>query len=164
MGAVLSWEQAGAARCAWRAAGRRVIFTNGHFDLLHLGHVDYLQRARALGDRLIVAVNGDASTRQLKGPGRPLTPAVERAAILAALACVDAVVIFDTPSAEELVARIQPDVYVKGGDWSPAVGKLPPEAAIVQAYGGEVSFIPYLPGHSTSNLIQTIVERYGRKE
>ncbi len=160
---VLSLEAAVAQRAAWRAAGRRVVLTNGHFDLLHLGHVDYLQRARALGDALIVGLNGDASTRLLKGPGRPLTPAAERALILAALACVDAVVIFETPTAEELAARVQPDLYVKGGDWSPAAGRLPPEAAGVVAAGGEVAFIPYLPDHSTSQIIATIVERYGRR-
>jgi len=164
MGQVLTWDEALAQREAWRAAGRRVVFTNGHFDILHLGHVDYLQRARALGDVLIVGLNGDRSTSQLKGPERPIVPAAERAQILAALACVDAVVIFDTPTAEELVGRLRPDLYVKGGDWSPEEGRQPPEAAIARAAGGEVAYIPYLAGHSTSGIIRTIMERYGRGE
>jgi len=102
-------------RCA--AAGRTVVFTNGHFDLLHLGHVDVLQRARALGDVLVVGLNSDASTQQLKGPQRPIVPQAERAAVLAALACVDLVVIFDELTASRLVAALRPDIYVKGGDW-----------------------------------------------
>jgi len=163
MGSVLTWEAAREQCQAWRAAGRRVVFTNGHFDLLHLGHVDYLQRARALGDVLVVGLNGDASTRRLKGPARPIVPAEERAAILAALACVDAVVIFDELTAEKLVRLLRPDIYVKGGDWSPEEGRWPPEAAIVREYGGQIHFIPYLPDHSTTELIRKIVERYGRR-
>jgi len=161
---VLTLPAAIVRRASWRAAGRRVVFTNGHFDILHLGHVDYLQRARVLGDALIVGLNGDASTRQLKGPQRPIVPAGERALILAALACVDAVVIFESPTAEELVRQLQPDLYVKGGDWSPEGGRLPPEAATARAYGGEVAFIPYLPEHSTTRIVETIVERYGHRK
>ncbi|MDH7485033.1 MAG: adenylyltransferase/cytidyltransferase family protein [Anaerolineae bacterium] len=149
-------------RCAeWRAAGRTVVFTNGHFDLLHLGHVDLLQRARALGDVLVVGLNSDASTRQLKGPLRPIMPQAERAAMLAALACVDLVVIFDELTANRLVAALRPDIYVKGGDWQPDGDRAgPPEAAVVHSYGGQVRFLPYLPGHSTSDLIQTILDRF----
>lgn len=164
MGQILSWDEALIQRDAWKAEGRRIVFTNGHFDILHVGHVDYLQRARALGDCLIVGLNGDTSTRQLKGPQRPIVPANERAALLAALACVDAVVIFESPTAEELVARLRPDIYVKGSDWSPERGREPPEAAIVRSYGGHVVFLPCLPGHSTTHIIQTILERYGRRE
>ena len=146
-------------RCAeWRAAGRTVVFTNGHFDLLHLGHVDVLQRARALGDVLVVGLNSDASTQQLKGPQRPIVPQAERAAVLAALACVDLVVIFDELTASRLVAALRPDIYVKGGDWGQE--REPPEAAVARSYGGEVRFLPYLPGHSTSALIQTILDRF----
>lgn len=156
---------------ARRDAGQRVVFTNGHFDLLHFGHVDYLQRARALGDALVVGVNRDASTRALKGPQRPLVPDHERAAILAALACVDWVVLFDALTAEGLVHQLRPQVYVKGGDWDPAgaaaAARLPdrppaepPEARIVRAYGGEVCYLPYLAGHSTSELIRMIVSRF----
>jgi rfaE bifunctional protein nucleotidyltransferase chain/domain len=165
MGSVITLDEAIQRRRVCWNAGRRVVFTNGHFDLLHLGHVDYLQRARELGDILIVGLNGDASTRQLKGPQRPLVPAKERALILAALSCVDLVVIFDAPTAEELVRALQPDIYVKGGDWAPAgAGREPPEAAIVHSYGGQVRYIPYLPDHSTTRLIETILERYGRRE
>lgn len=151
---------------AWRAVDRRIVLTNGHFDLLHLGHVDYLRRAATLGDALVVGVNSDASTRALKGPHRPLVPDQERAAVLAALACVDLVVIFDAPTAERLVHELTPEVYVKGGDWDPAEGaadqpsREPPEARVVRTYGGDVRYLPYLAGHSTSALIATIVSRY----
>lgn len=152
---------------AWRAAGRRIVFTNGHFDLLHIGHVDYLQRARALGDVLVVGVNSDASTRVLKGPDRPLVPERERAAVLAALACVDLVILFDELTADRLVCGLAPEVYVKGGDWDPTgdtaatpAPNEPPEAQSVRAYGGEIHYLSYLAGHSTSALIHTIVSRF----
>ncbi len=148
-----------------QAAGAVVVFTNGCFDLLHLGHVRYLQAARALGGCLVVGINSDASTRQLKGPGRPLVPQDERAEVLAALACVDYVTIFEEPTAVSLVEALRPNIYVKGGDYatagaadpSPAIdyAKLP-EAAPVLAYGGQVRLIPYLPGHSTTALIERI--------
>ncbi|HIC88009.1 MAG TPA: ADP-heptose synthase [Anaerolineae bacterium] len=160
MGAVVTEAEAIAWRQAQAAAGHRVVFTNGHFELLHLGHVDYLQKARSLGDVLVVGVNGDASTRALKGEGRPLVPAAERAAILAALACVDRVVIFEETTATRLVRQLQPDVYVKGGDWGE--NRIPPEVAAVEAYGGEVIYVPYLTGYSTSDLIARIVECFGR--
>jgi cytidyltransferase-like protein len=102
---ILSADEAAAQCAAWRSAGRRVVFTNGHFDVLHLGHVEYLERARALGDGLVVGVNGDASTRALKGLQRPIVPAIERARLIAALRCVDAAVIFESLTAEALVAR-----------------------------------------------------------
>lgn len=171
LGSVVDLGEALRRVATWRAAGQRVVFTNGHFDLLHLGHVDYLQRARALGDALVVGVNSDASTRALKGSRRPLVPDQERATILAALACVDLVVVFDALTAEELVQQLMPEVYVKGGDWDPAgdtaLARLPdvqpvepPEARIVRAHGGEVRYLPYLAGHSTSALIDTIVARF----
>lgn len=172
MGSVVLPASALAQCDAWRKAGQRVVMTNGHFDLLHLGHVDYLQRARGLGHALVVAVNSDASTRALKGPQRPLIPDGERAHMLAALGCVDLVVIFDALTAESLVAALRPAVYVKGGDWDPAVAaapavgqslaprREPPEAAIVASYGGEVRYLPYLDGHSTRELIALIVARY----
>src|SRR5436190_17308113 len=128
-------------------AGERGVFTNGCFDLLHLGHVRYLQQARALGDFLILGLNDDDGTRALKGPGRPLVPQAERAEILAALTCIDYVTIFAEPTAGPLVALLQPAIYVKGGDYA-AQGDLPdldrlPEASIVRAYGGTVRLIPY---------------------
>ena len=144
-----------------QANGERGVFTNGCFDLLHLGHVRYLQDARALGDFLILGLNSDESVAQLKGPGRPLVPANERAEIMAALACVDYVTIFPEKTANAIVELLQPAIYVKGGDYAGAQGGDPdvarlPEAASVQAYGGTVRLIPYLPGRSTTELIATI--------
>jgi len=160
MGRVLTLDEALAERERRRAAGETVVLTNGHFELLHVGHLDYLERARALGDWLVVGVNGDTSTRRLKGPGRPLVPARERARLLAALEPVDAVVIFDEVTAERLVTTLRPDLYVKGGDYGPG-GKPLPEAPAVRAYGGQVLFLPYLSGHSTTALLQRILAAMG---
>lgn len=142
-------------------AGERGVFTNGCFDLLHLGHVRYLQEARALGDFLIVGLNNDGSVRSLKGPGRPLLAEMERAEILAALTCIEYVTIFAEPTAGPLVELLQPAIYVKGGDYANALGSEPdtsrlPEAKVVQAYGGIVRLLPYLPHHSTTELIVAI--------
>ena len=136
-----------------RAAGLTVVFTNGVFDLLHPGHVRYLQQARALGDALIVGVNSDRSVRTNKGPGRPITPEAERAEILAGLACVDAVVIFDAPTPHDVIAAIQPDVLVKGADWAEnaIVGR-----DIVEARGGRVVRMTIEPGYSTTEIIEKI--------
>jgi D-beta-D-heptose 7-phosphate kinase/D-beta-D-heptose 1-phosphate adenosyltransferase len=137
-----------------RARGARIVFTNGVFDLLHPGHVRYLQEARRLGDALIVAVNSDRSARALdKGSDRPINTDLERAEVLAALACVDAVVIFDEETPHEVVTALQPDVLVKGADWAPGtiVG-----ADIVEARGGRVVRIPLAEGYSTTELIQRI--------
>jgi D-beta-D-heptose 7-phosphate kinase/D-beta-D-heptose 1-phosphate adenosyltransferase len=136
-----------------RAAGRRIVFTNGVFDLLHPGHVRYLRDARALGDALIVAVNSDRSVRANKGAGRPITPEAERAEILAALACVDGVVIFDEETPHAIIAMIQPDVLVKGADWAEdaIVGR-----DIVEARGGRVVRIPLAEGYSTTAIIGKI--------
>jgi rfaE bifunctional protein nucleotidyltransferase chain/domain len=158
---VLDVRQAAMLAAAYRQEGRTVVFTNGCFDLLHRGHVDYLQRARDLGDLLVVGVNSDASVRQLKGPARPILPEADRAAVLAALRAVDAVVIFAEPTAEALVAAIRPDVYVKGGDWGEG-RRLPPEAAVVREYGGRIEYLAYLPDRSTSELIARI--RGGRAD
>ena len=134
---------------------RRVVFTNGCFDLLHPGHTRYLAEARKLGDVLIVAVNSDASVRALKGPGRPIIPEAERAEILAALAAVDYVTIFDDLTPQAVIARMTPNVLVKGGDWSPneIVGREEVEAA-----GGQVVSIPAIPGHSTSAIIEAALK------
>jgi rfaE bifunctional protein nucleotidyltransferase chain/domain len=153
MGQVLALPAAVAFAGQLRAAGKTIVLTNGHFDLLHTGHLDYLERARALGDALIVGVNGDASTRRLKGPGRPLVPAEERARLLAALICVDAAVIFEEETAHALLRAVRPDIYVKGGDYTPATL---PEAPAVVAAGGRVVILPLLPEHSTSALIARI--------
>ena len=142
-------------------AGERSVLTNGCFDLLHLGHIRYLQEARVLGDFLIVGLNNDAGVRLLKGPGRPLLAEMERAEILAALACIEYVTIFAEPTACPLVELLRPSIYVKGGDYANAQGSEPdtsrlPEAKVVQAYGGIVRLIPYLPHHSTTELIAAI--------
>jgi rfaE bifunctional protein nucleotidyltransferase chain/domain len=133
--------------------GQKLVFTNGVFDLLHLGHLDYLEKARALGAALLVAINDDESTRRYKGEGRPLVPAEERARLLLALAPVDAVMLFPDATVDRLLSAIQPPVYAKGGDYTPDTL---PEYLTVQSYGGDVVFIPYLPNHSTSELIRKI--------
>ncbi len=159
MGEILTLEQAVQQAADRRARGGTLVLTNGHFDLLHTGHLDYLERARALGAALLVGVNGDGSTRRLKGPGRPLVPAEERARLLAALAPVTACIIFDEDTAVRLVEALRPEIYVKGGDYAaPASGpaKLLPERAPVEAYGGRVVLLDYLPGHSTSALIARV--------
>ena len=136
-----------------RAAGRRVAFTNGVFDLLHPGHVRYLQQARALGDVLVVGINTDRSVRANKGPGRPITPEAERAEILAALECVDGVTLFDEETPQALIADVQPDVLVKGADWAhdAIVGR-----DIVEARGGKVVRIAVEEGHSTTSIVRRI--------
>lgn len=152
MGQVLTLTEA----LAWRGTQTgKVVFTNGHFDLLHVGHLRYLQAARALGDALIVGLNSDASTAARK-PGRPLVPEAERAELLAALGCVDVVVIFDALTANALVEALRPEIYVKGGDWGRPDGPRPPEAELVAAYGGQVVFLPYVPDRSTTLIIQRI--------
>ncbi len=153
MGESLSLEEAQALRETLRAEGKTLVFTNGHFDLLHAGHLDYLEKARALGDALFVAVNGDASTRRLKGDGRPLVPEGQRARLLAALEPVTAVIIFEADTADELLLALKPEIYVKGGDYA---DKPLPERAAVESYGGRVELIEFLAGHSTTRLIGKI--------
>ncbi len=158
---ILSREELAVEVRRRQAAGERGVFTNGCFDLLHLGHVRYLQEARALGDFLILALNDDGGVRLLKGAGRPLVPEDERAEILAALTCIDYVTIFHEPTAGPLVALVQPAIYVKGGDYAGLEDNIPdtsrlPEAKVVQAYGGIVRLLPYLPHHSTTELIGAI--------
>jgi D-glycero-beta-D-manno-heptose 1-phosphate adenylyltransferase len=139
-----------------KAGGGRVVFTNGVFDLLHPGHVRYLRQARTLGDALVVGVNTDRSVRVIKGESRPVTPESERAEILAALACVDVVVLFDEETPYELIRRLQPDVLVKGADWSEAsmIGR-----DIVEARGGRVVRVPFEAGYSTTSIIEKIKEQ-----
>ncbi len=142
-------------REALRAAGRRVVLTNGIFDLLHTGHLYYLQKARALGDALIVALNSDASTRALKGPARPVQNEEQRAYALGALACVDGIVIFGTPRLDAEIRALRPDLYCKAGDYT--LDKLDPgERAALQAVGAQIEFMPFLAGFSTTNLIAKI--------
>lgn len=130
-----------------------VVFTNGCFDILHRGHVSYLTQARALGDRLVVGLNDDASVRRLKGAGRPVVSQDDRAYVLAALACVDAVTLFDEDTPAELIAALLPDVLVKGGDYSPeqVVGR-----DIVESHGGRLVLIPFVAGRSTTDILQRI--------
>lgn len=142
-----------------RHEGKRIVFTNGHFDLLHVGHLRYLRGARDLGDVLIVGVNDDATTTARKGPGRPILPEAERAELLAGLECVDYVVIFPEPTAERCVALLRPDIYVKGGDYGPGGAALP-EARVVADDGGETVILPLEPGRSTSEIVAAI--RAGR--
>jgi rfaE bifunctional protein nucleotidyltransferase chain/domain len=152
---ILTLEQAILRFGREKRNGRRIVFTNGCFDLLHPGHIGSLEQARALGDALIVGLNSDASVRELKGAGRPVLPERERAEILAALECVDAVVIFDQPTPREVIARLLPDVLVKGGDWpgDQIVGREEVEAA-----GGRVVSVPVVPGYSTTAILQRIRE------
>ena len=149
----LSREDAVAFAEAQRAEGHLIVFTNGVFDLLHPGHVRYLQQARTLGDVLIVAINADRSVRANKGPARPITPEQERAEILGALECVDAVTIFDEETPFEIIRALQPDVLVKGADWAhdAIVGR-----DIVEARGGKVVRIPVEQGHSTTSILARI--------
>jgi rfaE bifunctional protein nucleotidyltransferase chain/domain len=143
-----------------KAKGKRIVFTNGCFDLLHIGHVRYLEKARALGDVLVVGVNSDSSVRRLKGPERPILPEEERTEILSSLGCVNYVTIFHEPDPLKLITSLQPNVLVKGGDWTKeqTVGK-----EIVERSGGEVVIIPFVQGTSTSNLIETILKRYEKR-
>jgi D-beta-D-heptose 7-phosphate kinase / D-beta-D-heptose 1-phosphate adenosyltransferase len=136
-----------------RDQGRRIVFTNGCFDLIHRGHVTYLSRAKALGDDLIVGVNSDASVRRLKGPERPINALEDRLGVLEALSCVDHVVPFDTPTPEPLIATIRPDVFVKGGDYR---RETLPEAGLVERLGGTVRILPYVEDYSTTGLIERL--------
>jgi len=156
MGRVLSREALLTAIRADRAAGRTIAFANGCFDLLHVGHLHLLQRARALGDVLVVAINDDASVKRLKGRGRPLIPEAQRAEMLAALRFVDYVTLFSEPTPLRLIQAVRPDVLVKGGDYTldQIVGR-----DIVERYGGRVEVVPLLPGLSTSNLVEAIGRR-----
>ena len=152
---LLDLEAALALRRRWRQAGLRVVLTNGCFDLLHPGHVRYLAAARHLGDRLLVALNDDGSTRGLKGPGRPILALADRAELLCALRSVDAVLPFGEDTAVTLVQALAPDIYVKGGDYD-ARGHRPPEADAAEALGGEVRFLPFLDGRSTTAILARI--------
>jgi D-beta-D-heptose 7-phosphate kinase/D-beta-D-heptose 1-phosphate adenosyltransferase len=158
MGEVVEREALLAWRAGLRAAGKRVVFTNGCFDLLHRGHVEYLAAARRLGDALVVGVNDDDSVRRLKGTGRPLVGAADRAVVLAALAAVDRVVLFAEDTPAELIRLVLPDVLVKGGDYArdAVVGR-----DVVEAAGGEVILIPFRAGYSTSAILARARETAG---
>jgi D-glycero-beta-D-manno-heptose 1-phosphate adenylyltransferase len=153
MGKILSRSELLQVRRQLKAEGKRVVFTNGCFDILHRGHVDYLTKARAQGDVLIVGLNTDASVQRLKGPTRPVVEEEDRAVVIAALAVVDYVALFDEDTPYELIRSLVPDILVKGADWSvnDIVGK-----DVVEAAGGAVHTIEFLPNRSTSKIIQKI--------
>jgi rfaE bifunctional protein nucleotidyltransferase chain/domain len=153
-GLVVSLEDASALRAEAAVQGKRVVFTNGCFDLLHVGHVRYLKEASQQGDLLIVGLNDDRSTRSVKGPGRPFVVQEERAEILASLECVDYVVVFSESTAEGLVGTLKPDIYVKGGNYR--IEELP-EAKTVAQYGGRVYLTLLIPDRSTSSLVSNIL-------
>jgi rfaE bifunctional protein nucleotidyltransferase chain/domain len=153
---ILSREELRLRVAEWRRAGERITLANGCFDLLHVGHVRYLRAAKALGGRLIVAINSDESVRALKGAGRPLMPAEERAEILAALADVDAVVIFSEPDVRALIREIRPDVHAKGTDYT---ADTVPERDVVLACGGRVEIVGDPKDHSASEIIRSRLER-----
>jgi rfaE bifunctional protein nucleotidyltransferase chain/domain len=143
------------ARAEWKRAGLRVVFTNGCYDLLHPGHVRLLERARSLGDVLILALNSDASVRRLKGPSRPLIPEGERVELALALEAVDAVTLFDEETPRELIAALLPDILVKGADWAHFIAG----REEVEAAGGQVLALPLEPGYSTTSIVENILAR-----
>ncbi len=152
---ILTGEQLAQRVAQWKAQGKTLVFTNGCFDLLHVGHLHLLEQAKTMGDLLIVGVNSDESVRALKGQGRPIVPEAERAELIAALECVDAVTIFPELTANALLQLVQPDYYVKGSDYTE---QDLPEAETVVGYGGFVVILPYEPNHSTRALIARIRE------
>jgi rfaE bifunctional protein nucleotidyltransferase chain/domain len=152
---IFSWDNLPCWRAAMRSQGKKLVATNGCFDLLHLGHVTYLETARNQGDSLLVGLNGDDSVRQLKGPDRPLNPEADRACVLAALESVDGVCIFAERTATRFLSAAQPDVYVKGGDYTIETLDTD-ERRAVEGGGGRIVIIPFVPGKSTTALMQKI--------
>ncbi len=155
MGQILSRAELVARRAEWKRDGKRVVFTNGCFDLLHPGHVRLLERARSMGDVLVLALNSDDSVRRLKGPTRPLISQDDRGALAAALGAIDAVTYFDEDTPRELIAEVLPDVLVKGADWSHFIAG----RELVEAAGGSVHALPLEPGYSSTNIEQEILKR-----
>ena len=145
----------------YRRQGRRIVFTNGCFDILHRGHIEYLNRAKALGDVLIVGINSDESVRRLKGPTRPINPLDDRLQVLAALSCIDHLVAFDDDTPSELIRAVRPDVFVKGGDYT---RETLPEAPLVEQLGGRVELLPFVDDRSTSGIIERIREAYAKPD
>ncbi|MFM9874721.1 MAG: D-glycero-beta-D-manno-heptose 1-phosphate adenylyltransferase [Fimbriimonadaceae bacterium] len=135
-------------------SGKKLVFTNGVFDILHAGHIQYLQQAKDLGDVLVVAINSDESVKQLnKAPDRPINPLADRMAVIAALRCVDFVLSFEEQTPETLISSLKPEIHVKGGDYTP---EQLPETKIVQSYGGEVVIVPFLTGRSTTSILSKL--------
>jgi glycerol-3-phosphate cytidylyltransferase len=161
MGKIIEREKIADLVAKLRAEGKRIVFTNGCFDILHLGHIRYLREAKSRGDILIVGLNSDESVRKIKGETRPIMGEEERAEILASLEMVDFVVIFEETVPDELIRLIKPDIHIKGGDY-----KSPeelPEAELVRSLGGEVIIVEGVEGKSTSNIIKTILKKYCKK-
>lgn len=152
---IVTADEAGAIATEMRERGRKLVFTNGCFDLLHVGHARYLAAARALGDALLVAINGDESVRALKGDGRPLNREADRAEVIAALASVDYVVVFPEVRATALLEKIRPAIYVKGGDYT-AESLHAEERSVLERMGTEIRIVPFEPGHSTSRLLDKL--------
>jgi rfaE bifunctional protein nucleotidyltransferase chain/domain len=152
---IIPWDKLPEWRAAFRASGRKLVVTNGCFDILHLGHVTYLETARSFGDALLVGLNSDEGTRQLKGPGRPVNAEADRAAVLAALASVDGVCIFEGKAATRFLTAAQPDIYVKGGDYTLETLSRE-ERGAVEAAGGKIEIVPFVPGKSTTALLEKI--------
>jgi len=155
---ILTWDQMKAETTRIQSAGGKVVFTNGAFDILHLGHLTYMTFARAQGDCLVIGLNSDASVRRYKGDKRPIVPQDERATMLAGLKCVDYVVLFDQDEPRDLIAHILPDVLVKGEDWAHYVSG----RDVVEANGGKVILAKMVEGRSTTNIIKKVVEAYGK--
>ena len=158
MSKIISAARAAAISRKLKSGKKKVVFTNGTFDLLHLGHVSYLQKAKAAGDVLMVGVNSDRSVKSYKHPDRPLNPQNDRMRVLSALSCVDHVILFDKPTPKDLIVRIRPDVLVKGADWKK---EQIAGAAEVESWGGKVKLIKLVSGRSTTALIQKIRGRHG---
>lgn len=155
-GSIVNWPELLELREQWRGGGRTVVWTNGCFDLLHVGHVRSLEAARELGDVLVVGINADPSVTRLKGPGRPVMPAQERAEVLTALNAVDYVVIFEEDTPERALESLRPDIHAKGADYAPPTGKPIPERRVVEAYGGKIEFLPLVDGVSTTAVAERI--------
>ncbi len=153
---IIAWDKLPEWRAAVRASGKRLVVTNGCFDLLHFGHVTYLETARNQGDALLIGVNGDAAVRELKGPDRPVTPEDDRAAVLAALESVDGVCVFAEPTATRFLAAARPDIYIKGGDYTLDTLNQD-ERRTVERAGGRIVIIPFVPGKSTTALLRKIM-------
>jgi rfaE bifunctional protein nucleotidyltransferase chain/domain len=152
---IIAWNKLPEWRAAMRASGRKLVVTNGCFDILHLGHVTYLETARNFGDALLVGINGDEATRQLKGSGRPVNVEADRAAVLAALESVDGVCIFAEKAATKFLSAARPDIYVKGGDYTLDTLNQD-ERRVVESAGGKIVIIPFVPGKSTTALLEKI--------
>jgi rfaE bifunctional protein nucleotidyltransferase chain/domain len=154
-GKIIAWDKLTGWRKKFRASGKKFVVTNGCFDILHLGHVTYLETARNFGDALLVGINGDEATRELKGAGRPVNSETDRAAVLAALESVDGVCIFAEKTATKFLAAAQPDIYIKGGDYTLETLNQD-ERRAVESAGGKIVIVPFVSGKSTTSLIEKI--------